>query len=276
MTPHQWKDPTLKELAETLPVPSGTPGGWETWCVRAKTIFKNNYPQHFDDLNELSSLGTPPPGFAIATAGGRGHKPISYDSGPRVAAEFYQRRIGEARAQALALLEVVDHLNTAKSNTQSTKSDRELALERCLHLLDRFELVARQLLRRHNNRTPLALSDEYDVQDLLHALLHIEFQDIRAEDVVPSQGGSSSRVDFHLYKEKIIVEVKKTRDKLGNKELTTQVNDDVGRYQHKPDCDTLVCFIYDPEHRITNPPGFEHDHSRVQGKFRLITVVRPK
>jgi hypothetical protein len=251
-------------------MPSPNPTQWETWCVKAKTIFKSKYPQHTGELNALASLGKPPRVLPFSVGGGG--QDTSYNPG----SSFYHRKTEEARAKALALLKTVDDLNTENLAIQSPKNDRELALDRCLHLLDRFELVARQLSRRHDNRSPLVLADEYDVQDLLHALLHIEFHDIRAEDVVPSQGGSPSRVDFVLYKERIVVEVKKTRSKLGNKELTTQINDDVGRYQRTPECDTLVCFIYDPEHRVKNPPGFEFDHSGSREKLRLITVVRPK
>jgi hypothetical protein len=48
-------------------------------------------------------------------------------------------------------------------------------------LLARFHQVAQQLRKRHGYRDSLRISDEYDVQDLLHALLRIEFDDIRPE-----------------------------------------------------------------------------------------------
>jgi glucan phosphorylase len=64
--------------------------------------------------------------------------------------------------------------------------------------LKRFHLVARQLRERHNERSTLQIEDEYDVQDLLHALLKINFEDVRAEEVCPSYAGGSSRVDFLL------------------------------------------------------------------------------
>src|SRR5205807_5749974 len=48
-------------------------------------------------------------------------------------------------------------------------------------LANRFHLVAQQLRRRHGGRTTLEISDEYDVQDLLHALLLLEFDDVRTE-----------------------------------------------------------------------------------------------
>lgn len=64
-------------------------------------------------------------------------------------------------------------------------------------ICSRFHLVANQLKTRHSNRESLVISDEYDVQDLLHALLHIYFDDIRPEEWTPNYAGGSSRVDFY-------------------------------------------------------------------------------
>ena len=54
----------------------------------------------------------------------------------------------------------------------------------------RFHLVARQLRKRHDDRSTLDISDEYDVQDLLHSLLCLFFDDIRSEEGTPSYAGS--------------------------------------------------------------------------------------
>lgn len=65
------------------------------------------------------------------------------------------------------------------------------------------------------NRETLKIEDEYDVQDLLHALLLLYFDDVRAEDYA----GKSSRMDFLLKNERVVIEVKKTRLGLADKEL---------------------------------------------------------
>ena len=62
---------------------------------------------------------------------------------------------------------------------------------------------------RHDKRAPLEIDDEYDVQDALHAILKLHFKDIREEEYTPSYAGSSSRVDFLLKEEQIVIEVKK-------------------------------------------------------------------
>jgi len=58
-------------------------------------------------------------------------------------------------------------------------------------ICNRFHLVSRQMRARYNNRETLRVADEYDVQDLLHALLRLYFEDIRPEEYTPSYAGGS-------------------------------------------------------------------------------------
>jgi len=80
------------------------------------------------------------------------------------------------------------------------------------NLLARFDKVAHQLRYRHADRPTLVINDEYDVQDLIYALLCVNFDDVRAEEFTPSYAGSSSRMDFLIKDRQIVIEVKKTRD----------------------------------------------------------------
>lgn len=136
----------------------------------------------------------------------------------------------------------------------------------------KFHAVARQLRNRHQNRETLRITDEYDVQDLLHALLRLYFEDIRPEEWVPSYAGKASRVDFLLKNEKVIIEVKKTRDHLEDKEIGDQLIIDIERYQAHPDCDRLICFVYDPEGRIGNPVGLKNDLENRHNGFLNIYI----
>lgn len=142
-------------------------------------------------------------------------------------------------------------------------------------LCDRFHLVVRQLRHRSRGRHPFHVEDEYDVQDLLHALLWIDFEDVRVEEYTPSYAGKSSRLDFLLKQEKLVVEAKKTRLGLDAKELGTQLIEDIARYEAHPDCQTLVCFVYDPEAHIANPRGIEADLSREESPFPVRVFIRP-
>ena len=140
----------------------------------------------------------------------------------------------------------------------------------------RFHLVVRQLRDRRDDRPTLDVSDEYDVQDLLHALLHLFFEDIRPEEWTPSYAGKSGRMDFLLKKESIVVEAKKTRKGLGAKELGDELIVDIERYKQHPDCKTLFCFVYDPDARVANPRGIEGDLSRKEGDLTVKVFIVPR
>lgn len=140
----------------------------------------------------------------------------------------------------------------------------------------RFHVVARQLRRRYSNRVTLDISDEYDVQDLLHSLLKLFFDDIRAEDPAPTHAGASSRIDFVLKTEQIVVEVKKTRATLKEKELGEELIIDIARYQSHPDCKLLYCFVYDPDGYIRNPRGIENDLSGTYDGLTVKVFIAPR
>lgn len=63
-------------------------------------------------------------------------------------------------------------------------------------LCSRSHIISRQLRDRHDNRPTLDIGDEYNVQNLMHALLRINFEDIRPEEWTPSYAGVSSRMVF--------------------------------------------------------------------------------
>jgi hypothetical protein len=149
------------------------------------------------------------------------------------------------------------------------------ALEIIEHLCNRFHLVARQLHSRHSNRPTLEIKDEYDVQDLFHALLKLHFDDIRPEEWTPSRAGSSSRIDFLLMQERTVIEIKKTRKGLAAKELGEDLIIDIERYKAHPLCETLVCFVYDPEGKIANPRGLENDLNRTIDGLTVQVFITP-
>lgn len=140
----------------------------------------------------------------------------------------------------------------------------------------RFHYVARQLRSRHADRETLSIEDEYDAQDLFHALLKLHFDDVRAEEWTPSYAGGSSRVDFLLKEEKIIVELKKTRPSLSEKNIGEQLIVDAIRYRSHPDCKALICFVYDPEGRVGNPVGLERDLESMTIDIKIRVIVAPK
>jgi hypothetical protein len=149
-------------------------------------------------------------------------------------------------------------------------------LERIVVLCRRFPLFVERLQNRQHGRLPSAVSDEYDVQDLLHAILKLHFDDVRPEEYTPSFGGNTSRVDFLLPTERIVVEAKMTRKGLGQKEVTDQLINDVARYSKMDGVDTLICLVFDPERRCKNPDSVENDVQTTGGRLTVRAIVCPK
>jgi hypothetical protein len=192
------------------------------------------------------------------------------------------REILEAELQFLdSLLERLELFPAPQDNQSAIGAARPALgsrppIDKLEHLANRFHVVAQQLRSRHGGRKTLEITDEYDVQDLLHALLRLEFDDVRPEEHTPSYAGGSSRMDFLLKAEQIVVEVKCTRDGLGAREVGEQLLVDITKYQGHPNCKTLFCFVYDPPGRIINPSGLECDLSHDRHGLPTRVRIRPK
>ena len=150
------------------------------------------------------------------------------------------------------------------------------ANENIERIINRFHQVCRQLSHRYSNRNTLDVNDEYDVQDLFHALLKLYFDDVRPEEYTPSYAGAASRTDFLLKKEQIIIELKKSRSSLRAKQVGEQLIVDSQRYQAHPDCKRIICFVYDPEGFIANPKGIENDLSKDMNGIPVSVFIRPE
>lgn len=145
-----------------------------------------------------------------------------------------------------------------------------------MNIFNNFHSFCKQLQRRHNNRSTIEVADEYDVQDLFHCILKLHFEDVREEEYTPSYGGSSTRMDFFLKNESTVIEIKKTRNRLSDKEIGEQLILDVSYYRGHPGCRSLKCFVYDPENRVQNPRGLEADLKKLSDDFMSVElIIRP-
>lgn len=183
-----------------------------------------------------------------------------------------KRPFQSAVQTGLGVLEgLLDDIDDAGSTGASETANPLAQIE---NLCNRFHLVVSQLRERYEERETLDVQDEYDVQDLFHSLLHLHFEDIRPEEWAPSNAGKATRMDFLLKQERIIVEIKKTRKGLDAKAVGSELIEDIHRYQSHPDCDALICFVYDPDGRIANPRGLENDLRRNDDKLIVEVFVR--
>jgi hypothetical protein len=115
------------------------------------------------------------------------------------------------------------------------------------------------LTHRRKGTQPLSFGSEYDVQDLLHALLRPWISDIRPEEFTPSYAGSSTRMDFLLSAYKLVIETKIVRDRAHAKRVGDELIVDIEHYRRHPACSSLWCVIYDPDGLITNAEGLKSD-----------------
>lgn len=138
-----------------------------------------------------------------------------------------------------------------------------------------FPRFIRQLKVRYNKRGALIneLNDEYDVQDVVHALQLLHYDDVRAEEYCLSYAGGASRMDFLIKDEKIGIEIKMTNGKLKDKEIGDQLAIDKERYRSHPDCRTLICFVYDPKRLLRNPSGLAKDLSSNENDFTVRVII---
>jgi hypothetical protein len=179
---------------------------------------------------------------------------------------YYLEMLHSAKKDYEALLPTI-------SKTEQRALEPLTFLER---LCTRFHLVVRQLRERCEERCILDVNDELDVQGLMHSLLKINFDNIRKEEWTPSYAGTCSRMDFLLKNEGIVIETKRTREGLSLKILADQLIIDIERYQAHPDCKMLLCFVYDPEGRLTDPEAIELDLSKPHGNIEVKVIISPK
>ncbi len=164
------------------------------------------------------------------------------------------------------------HQEPVAQSSQAGSDTAELVKMLCC----RFHAVARQLRLRGEYRATLNVEDEIDVQDLLHALLRVHFDNVDTDEWTPNYSSGAPRTTLLLDDGRFAVIVKKTRPGLNVKDLSDQLQIDIERYRSHGRCSTLLCFMYDPEGRIGNPRGLEASLMSVSKSFVVDLLVAPK
>lgn len=166
-------------------------------------------------------------------------------------------RFGRVLPQGQILPNSVDYADTITTYQHPVMPEKvESLLERLVKGLQR---AMHPLTHRRKGSQSLSFSNEYDVQDLLHALLRPWVQDIRPEEFTPSYAGSSTRMDFLLPAHKLVLETKIVRDRSHAKKIGDELIIDIEHYRRHMDCKDLWCVIYDPNQFITNAEGLKSD-----------------
>ncbi|HEX3557025.1 MAG TPA: hypothetical protein VIA62_27695 [Thermoanaerobaculia bacterium] len=141
---------------------------------------------------------------------------------------------------------------------------RRTALEYVLGVIDTFPTCADILAARGRERPPFVINDEYDVQDLFHALVRPGVPDLVPEDTTPKLAGKWSRLDFTSKATRIGFEIKHVKSIRHAATVREEILIDEATYHEHPYIDTIVAFISDPHRHISNAsrPAFERDLSQ--------------
>jgi hypothetical protein len=165
-------------------------------------------------------------------------------------------------------------LEASKSYQLSISKTQEEAIEIIKSMAENFHLFIHYSNTRYGGRTPfITIGDEFDVQDIFRGLLRLFFKDIRKEDSAPSHAGQNSRIDFFLAEELIIVETKKTRDNLREKEVGKELTLDIIYYKEHKGYNTFIGFIYDPDRYIMNPSGLVKGLQQTLNDMKIIILI---
>jgi len=172
-------------------------------------------------------------------------------------------------------------LNAQDNTTTQVGQQDESTIDRIKHICRRFHLVAQDLERQSrririnekNYDERFTITHENHVHHILWALLHLFFDDVRHEEHISSFGGHNSRLDFLIKDRNIGIEVKLARQNLRDAQVRDELLADIAQYQNHPTLETLICFVYDPNHQLHNPAALETDLTmEVQMNNRRLAV----
>ena len=179
------------------------------------------------------------------------YKPHLEYLGPRLEAPHYCENCGKEFPWTKALIDKSMQDKIFDSNIEPVKW-----LE---NLINKFPSIIGSLGQKRDSRQNLMISNEYDLQALLHALLFLRFDDIRPEDPTPIVAGRSAKMDFVLKEEEIVLEVKIAKRGHDEKQIGEELFLDITKYSERPDCKTLIFFIYDKDGVVQNKKGLKND-----------------
>ena len=127
-----------------------------------------------------------------------------------------------------------------------------------LQLCQRIQYSARILSNRpRKGKTPFLIEDEYDVQDLLQAVLKAYMKYPVQEDPLPKVvAAKSSRADISIEDLGILIEVKYVREPGDQRRIFEEYSEDLELYSKWPHLKTIIFLIYNAS-PLLDPEAFE-------------------
>lgn len=127
-----------------------------------------------------------------------------------------------------------------------------------VHLCRRLPRVAQIFASRsRKGRAAFDVSDEYDVQDLLHGMLRGYLKHSVQEDPLPKTAGAkSSRADISVQELGVLIEIKFVHGPADQKRIFEEYSQDLVLYAKWPYLKTLIFLIYNSSD-LRDPDEFE-------------------
>jgi REase_DpnII-MboI len=115
-------------------------------------------------------------------------------------------------------------------------------------LCKRLRFAAKQLTRRRAGKPDFNIGDEYDVQDLLHAIIRCYLKYSVQEDPISTVAGTkSSRADIAIEELGVLIDLKFVRSPNDQKQLLSDFAEDLVLYSKWPHLKTFVFCVYNSD-----------------------------
>jgi hypothetical protein len=180
--------------------------------------------------------------------------------------------------------DVLRELRQSVLDLHSERMRTSVRTEMIERVLGRFDLAAQAVGKRKRAGKETACydcADEYDVQDLLFAMLKPIIRDLEREDLTRKVSGDSGRTDLSSQEYGLIIEVKRIRDEKHADRVAAECRERVMRYGEADGLRDLFFFVYDPARLIGDRDNFVKGlHVGVvryrDREFRVQCIVAPR
>ena len=140
--------------------------------------------------------------------------------------------------------------------------------------LRRMPRVIFQLHYRHAERPPFHVRDQHDLEDLLRAILPLQFDCVFLQNRTPKYA-RANQTDFLLDDAgtQLALTAKMVGSSLDQHEIGRQIQEDVEFYAKTSKCAALVVFIDDREQRLWGPEKWEAAWARLGETVPIHPVI---
>ena len=189
----------------------------------------------------------------------------------------YVKNIFSDEANREKMLEAKEKLLQYLEKLQQSESGKE-DVEKIVLYLKNFYLFLEALTESIPDRRSklqrlklqeIKIQNEYDLQHLLYAVLKPFVPDIRKE-VSEDSGVGTVRTDFKIEEIDLAIEAKCTRESIGQKKLTEEIEADIIHYQEK----NILFYVYDKEKMIKDKQNYEKQFNRQYGDKNVRMIVQ--